>query len=276
MNMNDKRIFATVAVLAMGGISQAAEPVCTMTLTAGPHAGENGRPVTVFYVTDGARLGPAVSGICSLLSGTKGAASTCAVAAVDVPDRTAFLTPTRSSIGRNGRDTGKPAQGGRASELVECLEKTVKPEVTKRFEGEALRHVLMGHSFGGLFALHTMAERPELFYAWVAADPSLWWDGGVLVRSLEAKPGSGRPGAFVYAGFGTALRKASGTTASHNLASEKRFEEALRSFSGTESAVLVDDYPRETHGTLAVPVFHEAMKHLILRPKNDAGTKPAK
>ena len=102
----------------------------------------------------------------------------------------------------------------------------------------------MGHSFGGLFALHTMAERPELFDAWVAADPSLWWDGGVLVRSLEAKPGSGRPGAFVYAGFGTALRKASGTTA--------------------------------THGTIAVPVFHEAMKHLILRPKNDAGTKPAK
>ncbi|CDD70721.1 putative uncharacterized protein [Sutterella sp. CAG:397] len=134
----------------------------------------------------------------------------------------------------------------------------------------------MGHSFGGLFALHTMAERPELFDAWVAADPSLWWDGGVLVRSLEAKPGSGRPGAFVYAGFGTALRKASGTTASHNLASEKRFEEALRSFSGTESAVLVDDYPRETHGTIAVLVFHEAMKHLILRPKNDAGTKPAK
>ena len=217
MNMNDKRIIAAAAVLAMGGISQAAEPVCTMTLTAGPHAGENGRPVTVFYVTDGARLGPAVSGICSLLSGTKGAASSCAVAAVDVPDRTAFLTPTRSSIGRNGRDTGKPAQGGRASELVECLEKTVKPEVTKRFEGEALRHVLMGHSFGGLFALHTMAERPELFDAWVAADPSLWWDGGVLVRSLEAKPGSGRPGAFVYAGFGTALRKASGTTASHNL-----------------------------------------------------------
>ena len=121
MNMKNKGILAAVAVLAIGGISQAAEPVCTMTLTAGPHAGENGRPVTVFYVTDGARLGPAVSGICSLLSGTKGAASTCAVAAVDVPDRTAFLTPTRSSIGRNGRDTGKPAQGGRASELVECL-----------------------------------------------------------------------------------------------------------------------------------------------------------
>ena len=55
----------------------------------------------------------------------------------------------------------------------------------------------MGHSFGGLFAL---------FDAWVAADPSLWWDGGVLVRMLEENPAAGRSGAFAYAGFGSALR----------------------------------------------------------------------
>ena len=50
-----------------------------------------------------------------------------------------------------------------------------------------------------------MASRPELFDAWVAADPSLWWDGGVLIRMLEDKPAAGHSGAFVYAGFGSAL-----------------------------------------------------------------------
>ncbi len=106
----------------------------------------------------------------------------------------------------SGAADSKRAVRPRAAELVECLEKTVKPEVKRRLEGRAVTHVLMGHSFGGLFALSMMASRPALFDAWVAADPSLWWDGGVLVRMLEKNPAAGRSGAFVYAGFGSALR----------------------------------------------------------------------
>lgn len=105
-----------------------------------------------------------------------------------------------------------------------------------------------------------MASRPALFDAWVAADPSLWWDGGVLVRMLEENPAAGRSGAFVYAGFGSVLRKTGGTTASRNLASEDRFRAALEGFAGADAT----DYPRETHGTIAVPVFHEAMKRLLI------------
>lgn len=134
----------------------------------------------------------------------------------------------------------------------------------RRLEGRVVTHVLMGHSFGGLFALSTMASRPELFDAWVAADPSLWWDGGVLIRMLEDKPAAGHSGAFVYAGFGSALRKTGGTTASRNLASEDRFRAALEGFAGPDATIVVEDYPRETHGTIAVPVFHEAMKRLLI------------
>lgn len=109
-----------------------------------------------------------------------------------------------------------------------------------------------------------MASRPALFDAWVAADPSLWWDGGVLVRMLEENPAAGRSGAFVYAGFGSVLRKTGGTTASRNLASEDRFRAALEGFAGPDAKVVVEDYPRETHGTIAVPVFHKAMKRLLI------------
>lgn len=259
--MRNKLPAATLFALACSiGAAQTAEPVCTMSFLKGSVTESGNRPVTVFYVTDGARLGPAVDGVCRLLSGTKGSKTECATVAVDVPERTAFLTPTASSLGRSGLETG-----GRAAELVECLEKTVKPEVKRRLEGRAVTHVLMGHSFGGLFALSTIASRPELFDAWVAADPSLWWDGGVLIRMLEDKPAAGHSGAFVYAGFGSALRKTGGTTASRNLASEDRFRAALEGFAGPDAKVVVEDYPRETHGTIAVPVFHEAMKRLLIR-----------
>lgn len=178
-------------------MSEVSSSVCRATLlTEGVTPGGT-RPVTVFYVTDGAKLAPAVDGVCRLFAGTKGAASDCAVVAVDVPDRTAFLTPTPSSLGRNGLDTGKAPEGGRAAELAECLEKTVKPAVSRALEGREIRHALMGHSFGGLFALSTMVSRPDLFDAWVAADPSLWWDGGVLLKRLEARAGAGSPDAFL-------------------------------------------------------------------------------
>lgn len=263
--MRNKLPAATLFALACSiGAAQTAEPVCTMSFLKGSVTESGNRPVTVFYVTDGARLGPAVDGVCRLLSGTKGSKTECATVAVDVPDRIAFLTPTASSLGRSGLETGGPPAGGRVAELVECLEKTVKPEVKRRLEGRAVTHVLMGHSFGGLFALSTMASRPELFDAWMAADPSLWWDGGVLIRMLEDKPAAGHSGAFVYAGFGSALRKTGGTTASRNLASEARFRAALEGFAGPDAKVVVEDYPRETHGTIAVPVFHEAMKRLLI------------
>lgn len=69
---------------------------------------------------------------------------------------------------------------------------------------------------------------------------------------LEENPAAGRSGAFVYAGFGS----------------------ALEGFAGPDAKVVVEDYPRETHGTIAVPVFHEAMKRLLIRGAAGVAKQP--
>ncbi|MET0427971.1 MAG: alpha/beta hydrolase-fold protein, partial [Microvirga sp.] len=43
-----------------------------------------------------------------------------------------------------------------------------------------------GHSFGGLFALHTLFTRPALFQTIIAASPTIHWDDSALLRQ-EAK-----------------------------------------------------------------------------------------
>ncbi len=52
--------------------------------------------------------------------------------------------------------------------------------------------ILVGHSFGGLFAFHALVSRPDLFDAYIAVDPSLWWNNGApleqLNQFLEANP----------------------------------------------------------------------------------------
>lgn len=46
--------------------------------------------------------------------------------------------------------------------------------------------VLMGESLAGLFVVETFLKEPDLFDAYVAVSPSLWWDGGRLARQAGA------------------------------------------------------------------------------------------
>jgi hypothetical protein len=44
---------------------------------------------------------------------------------------------------------------------------------------------LLGHSYGGLFAIYALEQRPALFQRIVAASPSLDWDGGLLLTAAR-------------------------------------------------------------------------------------------
>ena len=49
------------------------------------------------------------------------------------------------------------------------------------------RQSLWGHSYGGLFVLHTLLRQPATFQRYIAADPSFWWhDGFILQEERQA------------------------------------------------------------------------------------------
>ncbi|MEW4528087.1 alpha/beta hydrolase-fold protein [Maioricimonas sp. JC845] len=62
----------------------------------------------------------------------------------------------------------------------------LKPEIERRFPIDRRRQTLFGHSFGGLFTLHTLLTRPERFQTFVASSPSLWWNAGSLIEQERA------------------------------------------------------------------------------------------
>src|SRR5262249_16047886 len=45
--------------------------------------------------------------------------------------------------------------------------------------------VFAGHSFGGLLAVHAFATKNDLFNAFIAVSPSLWWDNELPIRQTE-------------------------------------------------------------------------------------------
>ena len=47
--------------------------------------------------------------------------------------------------------------------------------------------------FGGLFAIHALIARPDLFNACIASSPSLWWDDARTVREAQEFLARGDP-----------------------------------------------------------------------------------
>ncbi len=47
--------------------------------------------------------------------------------------------------------------------------------------------MLVGHSLGGLMVVNTLLNRTNLFHAYLAIDPSMWWDNQKLLKRAETE-----------------------------------------------------------------------------------------
>lgn len=107
------------------------------------------------------------------------------------PARTLDLTPPGSG------DPRVKAPSGGADAFLDFIEGQLKPRIAGLAPVDASRQALFGHSFGGLFVLHSMARKPDAFAVRVAASPSIWFDrAGIsaqLADTLAARPAQSPP-----------------------------------------------------------------------------------
>jgi len=82
-------------------------------------------------------------------------------------------------------DRESSAHGG-AERFLDFLEHELKPMIAARHPVDAQRQTLFGHSYGGLFTLYALLNRPQAFNGYVAASPSIWWYQGYIERTLAA------------------------------------------------------------------------------------------
>ncbi|MBA1280152.1 alpha/beta hydrolase [Stutzerimonas stutzeri] len=78
----------------------------------------------------------------------------------------------------------EPPPSGGAERFLEFIETELKPMIAERYPVDPARQTLFGHSYGGLFTLYTLLNRPQAFSGYVAASPSIWWYNGYIERSL--------------------------------------------------------------------------------------------
>jgi predicted alpha/beta superfamily hydrolase len=96
-------------------------------------------------------------------------------------DRNRDFTPTHAPIQGPLRF---PTSGG-ADRFIDFLEDEVFPLIEARYRAHPYR-IVAGWSLGGLFAVDTYVRNPDVFSAFLAISPSLWWDGDKELTQLDS------------------------------------------------------------------------------------------
>jgi predicted alpha/beta superfamily hydrolase len=134
----------------------------------------------VLYMTDGdAHIGHTASTIEFLAR--NGRMSEVIVVGITNTDRTRDLSPVKAT----GPDAAQFPTAGGADNFLKFIETELIPQIEKSYRVQPYR-ILAGHSFGGLFTVHALITRPELFNSYIAVSPSLQWaDEATLKRAEE-------------------------------------------------------------------------------------------
>lgn len=105
----------------------------------------------------------------------------------DIVRRAYDLTPPSETVSMPPRPNGKPwPKLGGADAFLDFIEAEVKPLVAELAPVDPDKEILMGHSFGGLFALHTLFTHTEAFDIYVANSPSIWFNDAMLLDEADA------------------------------------------------------------------------------------------
>lgn len=117
---------------------------------------------------------------------------------LDAAERIRDYTPGPGSADPRGR------RGGGADALLDLIAGEMSARVAALAPLDGTRQTIWGHSLGGLFVLHALLARPDLFSRYYAASPSLWWNGGEIRTRLNAVAGTAAPcSCTVVVGEGT-------------------------------------------------------------------------
>ncbi|MBI3417879.1 MAG: alpha/beta hydrolase [Verrucomicrobia bacterium] len=135
----------------------------------------------VLYLLDGSDHFTHVTGLIDYFA-KDGRILPMIVVAVGNTDRTRDFTPTRCMIDGFGKSNEDQTTSGGAGKFVEFLRSELIPYVDSNYRTAPFR-ILFGHSLGGLFAVKVMMENPDMFQAYFAVSPSLWWDHQMMLKS---------------------------------------------------------------------------------------------
>ena len=135
-----------------------------------------GRKYPVLYLLDGESHFTSVAGLVQQFSEANGNTLCPEMIVVGIPNtnRQRDLTPTHSGVNTSG--------GGEI--FTSFIEKELIPHIDSLYPTAPYR-IFVGHSLGGLLVVNALLHHSQLFNAYLAIDPSMWWDNRTILKQAD-------------------------------------------------------------------------------------------
>jgi len=140
----------------------------------------------VVVLLDGDAHFPSVMGMIQQLTEVNGNTLFPNMILVGIPNthRQRDLTPTQAKSSPYGDSNSVRGSGGGES-FTAFIGKELMPHIDSLYPTAPYR-IMIGHSLGGLMVINTLVNHPDLFSAYIAIDPSMWWDDRKLLQETES------------------------------------------------------------------------------------------
>ena len=148
-----------------------------------PNGNSNSETYPVIYILDGDAHFTSVVGMTQHLS-QNNIIPQMMVVAIPNTNRTRDLTPTKALPSPPMVPKDLSDQSGGGKNFLTFLEKELFTHIENNYPTSTYR-MLIGHSFGGLFVMDALYDKPELFTSYISIDPSMWWDNKKLLASYK-------------------------------------------------------------------------------------------
>jgi predicted alpha/beta superfamily hydrolase len=178
--------------------------------------------------------------------------------------RNADLTPVRDEAEEQAMEAQhhRPTPSGDATNFHKFLQEELIPLVERDYRADPAKRILVGHSYGGLFAACAMLETPDLFSTWIVGSPTLSYGNRVAFQREEAfaKTHTALP-TTVYLFVGELEESRDDTTLTDTL----RWAAILKSRNYEGFALIKHVFGEQSHCAVAAPGIHAGLKLALKR-----------
>jgi predicted alpha/beta superfamily hydrolase len=187
----------------------------------------------VMYLLDGPTNIAHTSGSLDYLNAMGMAPEVIIVGIVNI-NRTYDLTPTQTS--------DNPENTGGGVQMLDFIQSELMPFIASKYRTVDY-NIFTGHSFGGLLVVHALATRADLFDAYFAYSPSLWFDNEKTLK-LATKAFAAKPKLKSYLYVNLADEKGK------MLSAFDKFEQLLNNHAPKTLRFKLERFEQETHGSI--------------------------
>jgi uncharacterized protein len=218
----------------------------------------------VLYLLDGDAHFHSVTGLIQALgTGVNGTMVLPEMIVVAIPntDRTRDMTPSHVDKGLDGKPSPFMKSSGGMANFFKFMTGELIPQVERTYRTAPYR-VFVGHSLGGITTINALYTIPDAFNAYVAIDPSLWWDDRLLLRKAKDYFSTARlQGKALYVAQANTINPAD-TALNVHFGAISQFNGVLEKFNRSGLRYGFKYYQSDDHGSVPLLAEYDAL-HFI-------------